>query len=193
MADLILVVVRGAVALSCGAFAVVAATHWLVRRGTLQPFHPWTRAVRSASGPLLRPVATAVVRRGGNPQDAAYWLLAAGVLGGLVLIYTLQWLIRYGQASASAFSAGPRGIASFLIASAIDLMLLALLIRVIGSWFGVGRWTPWMRPLHVITEWIVRPMQRIIPPVGGFDLSPLAAYFVLIAGRWVLLTLLGAV
>ena len=100
--------------------------------------------------------------------------------------------MKFPYRSASAFSAGPRGIAAFLIASAFDLVILALLIRVIGSWFGIGRWTPWMRPLHVITDWIVRPMQRIVPPVGGFDLSPLAAYFVLIAGRWVLLTLLGA-
>jgi YggT family protein len=189
--ELILDVVRGAVALSCGAFAIVAATHWLVRRGTLPPFHPWTRAVRSASGPLLRPVATTVVRRGGNPQDAAYWLLGAAVLGGLVLIYTLEWVIRYGQATASAFSAGPRGIVAFLVASAFDLVILALLVRVIGSWFGIGRWTTWMRPFHWATEWIVRPLQRVIPPVGGFDLSPIAAYFILIVARWLLLMLLG--
>lgn len=192
MAELILDVVRGAVALSCGAFAVVAATHWLVRRGTLPPFHPWTRAVRSASGPFLRPVATTVVRRGGNPQDAAYWLLAAAVAAGLVLVYTLEWIIRYGQATASAFSAGPRGIAVFLVASAFDLVILALLVRVIGSWFGIGRWTAWMRPFHLVTEWIVRPLQRVIPPVGGFDLSPLAAWFILIFARRVALILFGA-
>jgi YggT family protein len=192
VAELILDVVRGAVALSCGAFAVVAATHWLVRRGTLPPFHPWTRAVRSASGPLLRPVATTVVRRGGNPQDAAYWLLAASVAAGLVLVYTVEWVIRYGQATASAFSAGPRGIVAFLLASAFDLVILALLVRVIGSWFGIGRWTPWMRPFHMVTEWIVRPLQRVIPPVGGFDLSPLAAWFILIFARRVVLILLGA-
>jgi YggT family protein len=192
VAELILDVVRGAVALSCGAFAIVAATHWLVRRGTLQPFHPWTRAVRSASGPLLRPVATTVVRRGGNPQDAAYWLLAAAVAAGLVLVYTLEWLIRYGQATASAFSAGPRGIIVFLLASAFDLVILALLVRVIGSWFGIGRWTPWMRPFHLATEWIVRPLQRVIPPVGGFDISPLAAWFILIFTRRVVLILFGA-
>ncbi len=192
MVELLLLAVRGAVALSCGAFAIVAATHWFVRRGSLPPFHPWTRAIRSASGPLLRPVATAVVRRGGNPQDAAYWLLAAAVLGGLVLIYTLEWLIRYSQATASAFSAGPRGIVAFLIVSVFDLLILALLVRVIGAWFSIGRWTAWMRPFHMVTEWIVRPLQRVIPPVGGFDLSPLAAWLVLTVTRWVALRLLGA-
>jgi YggT family protein len=192
VAELILDVVRGAVALSCGAFAIVAGTHWLVRRGTLPPFHPWTRAVRSASGPLLRPVATTVVRRGGNPQDAAYWLLAAAVVAGLVLVYTLEWVFRYGQATASAFSAGPRGIVAFLLASAFDLVILALLVRVIGSWFGFGRWTGWMRPFHLATEWIVRPLRRVIPPVGGFDLSPLAAWVILIFARRVVLILLGA-
>jgi YggT family protein len=191
VAELILDVVRGAVALSCGAFAVVAATHWLVRRGTLPPFHPWTRAVRNASGPLLRPVATAVVRRGGNPQDAAYWLLIVAVAGGLVLVYTVEWLIRYGQATASAFAAGPRGIFAFLLSSVIELLILAVLVRVIGSWFGIGRWTAWMRPFHVATDWLINPLQRVIPPMGGFDISPMAAWLLLIVAREVARGLIG--
>jgi uncharacterized protein YggT (Ycf19 family) len=32
-----------------------------------------------------------------------------------------------------------------------------------------------------LTDWIVDPIRRILPPLGMIDLSPLVAYFALVA------------
>jgi YggT family protein len=33
-----------------------------------------------------------------------------------------------------------------------------------------------MRPFYLLTDWIVEPLRRIIPPLGIFDISPLVAW-----------------
>ena len=179
MADYLLLIVRGAVALSCGAAGVVALTHWLVRRGTLSRFGRWPRLVYGGSGSALRPMEQQLVARGGNPQQAPYWLLGSAVVGGLVLISLAQWLIGYGYAVGSAARSGPRGALAFIVSAACDLLTLALFIRVIGSWFGIGRWTPWMRPFHLATDWLLRPLQRLIPPIGMVDVTPIVAWLII--------------
>lgn len=175
MAELLLLVVRGAVALGCGAFAIVAATHWAVSRGHLSPFGVWARTIRSAATPLLRPVERRVVARGGDPRQAPYWLLGAGVLGGLILISLTETMIGVAYQLDWASREGVKGILHFLVVASYNLLSLALLVRALGSWFGFGRWTPWMRPFHAATDWILRPIQRVLPPMGQFDLSPLVA------------------
>ena len=189
MAELVLLVVRGAVALSCGAFAVVAVTHWAVTRGHLSPFGTWARGMRELTGPLLRPAEKMVVARGGDPRQTPYWLLGAGVVAGLILLSVTQWLIGYVSFAIGAARGGVRGILAFLAFSACDLLALVLLVRVIGSWFGIGRYTAWMRPFHQVTDWLIRPLQRVIPPVGMFDLTPLVAWIIV---GWVFRPLLAA-
>ena len=64
-----------------------------------------------------------------------------------------------------------------------QLLMLALIVRVIASWFGAFQYNRWVRPAYLLTDWFIVPLQKIIPPVGGFDLTPLVAWIVL---RWVL-------
>lgn len=179
MAELLLTVVRGAVALCCGAAAVVALTHWLVRRGTLSPFGAWARGVRQLAAPAVRRTERQVVARGGNPQDAPYWLLATLVLGGLVLLSLTQWVVEFTMGARWAISGGGRSTAYFLVRAGFNVLIAALLIRAIGSWFGVGRWNRWMRPFHLATDWLLAPLRRVIPPVGMFDVTPVVAMVLL--------------
>ena len=180
MAELILLVVRGAVALGCGAAGIVALVTWLGRQGTLNPFGAVARGVRSASAWAVRPMEHRVARLGGNPQQAPYWLLALAVIGGLVLISMTQWLIGYSASVSWAFRNGPRGILAFAVASACDLFAIALFVRVIGSWFGIGRYTRWMRPVYTLTDWAVLPIQRLLPKTGMIDFSPMVAWILVV-------------
>jgi len=61
----------------------------------------------------------------------------------------------------------------------IGLLELALIVRVIGSWFGIGSHVPWMRPFYAMTEWFLAPMRRVIPSLGPIDITPIIAWFVL--------------
>jgi uncharacterized protein YggT (Ycf19 family) len=61
--------------------------------------------------------------------------------------------------------------------------MAAIIVRVIGSWLGAGRHTKWMRPAFLLTDWIIQPIARRLPNLGMIDLSPFAAYLVLMLIR----------
>jgi YggT family protein len=55
-----------------------------------------------------------------------------------------------------------------------------ILIRVILSWVGPNLYHPAIRILYQITEPVLGPLRRLIPPIGGtIDLSPVVALFLL--------------
>ena len=82
--------------------------------------------------------------------------------------------------------AGPWALIYVVVEMVLNLLILTLLVRVVGSWFGVGRATPWMRPAYVLTDWLVEPIRKRMPPTGMFDWSPLVAWLILVLARAVL-------
>lgn len=172
--------VFGAAALS----AVVALTNWAVIRGYLQPFGAWPRLVRGASDPLLRPIERKLLGAGGNPQSAPWWLFCGVLLGGLLLLEITRWAVGMIFNLAYLGQAGPAGIVRQLVSWTFQILMAALFIRVIASWVGGSRYTRWLRPVYLLTDWLVNPIQRHMPPFGMLDLSPLVAYLVLMVLRW---------
>jgi YggT family protein len=51
----------------------------------------------------------------------------------------------------------------------------AIIIRSFLPWLGVSHYHPVMRFLIDITEPLLAPLRRLIPPVGGLDFSPMVA------------------
>jgi YggT family protein len=50
------------------------------------------------------------------------------------------------------------------------------------------RYSKWIRPVYILTDWFVEPIRRIVPPLGAVDLSPLVAMIVLSVLRQILLS-----
>ena len=170
--------------------SVVALTHWAVRRRKIGPFGPWPRLVRKLSDPVLLPLERRVIRFGGSPQDAPLWLLGIVVLGGLVLLSLTNWILgMVGTLGALAY-ASPRDWIRILVSGAFSLVMLAIFVRVIASWFGVSEYRRWIRPLVLISDWIIQPIRRILPPTGMIDFSPMVAWLVLWVARGFVLGLL---
>ena len=165
---------------------VVAFTAWLVRARRVSPFGALGRALRAASDPLIRPVEMRLVRLGGNPVNAGWWLVVVVALGGVVLLSLLDWAVGLFYGISAAAGGGPRAVLAFLIGALYSVLFAALLLRVIGSWFGLFRYSRWMRPAHALTDWLVEPIRRLLPPMGALDWSPLVAWLVL----WLLKQLL---
>ncbi len=181
---------RGLVVAALVYASIVAATHWAVRRRKIGPFGAWPRMVRRLSDPVLLPLERRVIRFGGNPQDAALWLVGIVILGGLLLLSLVNWLLGMAGAVGALASAGPRDWIRILVGWAFTLVMTALFVRVIVSWFGVSEYRPWMRPLVLLTDWIIRPVRRILPPAGMIDFSPMVAWLVLLVARNLVLGML---
>ncbi|MFB0536049.1 MAG: YggT family protein [Anaerolineae bacterium] len=59
------------------------------------------------------------------------------------------------------------------------LLELAILARVLLSWFRVDPYHPAVTFLYQITEPILRPLRNVIPPLGMIDISPIVALILL--------------
>jgi YggT family protein len=183
------VAARYVVVVAFGVSVVAAFASWIVRTRRVSPFGALGRALRAGSETLIRPVETRLVRAGGNPVHAGWWLVVGVAVAGVLLLSLVNWLIGALYGAGAAFGGGPRAVLAFLIVTLYNVLLIALVVRVVASWFGAFRYTKWLRPAYVLTDWVVEPIRRLLPPTGGLDWSPLAAWVVL----WVLKQVLLAI
>ena len=184
------IAVRSIVLLALAFAATVALTHWAVRSRRINPFGAWPRLVRRISAPILLPLERRVINAGGNPQNAPLWLLGLVIGGGLLLLSLAQWLINTASGLVLLAQGGVRVWIQVLLSAVFTILMAAILIRVIASWLGIGPYRKWMRPVYALTNWLIDPIRRILPPVGIFDFSPMVAWLVLYVVRGFVLGLL---
>lgn len=65
------------------------------------------------------------------------------------------------------------------LAILLQVLLVAILIRVVLTWFPVDPSNPIIRIIFEVTEPVLAPFRRVIPRIGMFDLSPIAAMLVI--------------
>jgi YggT family protein len=167
--------VFGLVALA--ALAALAAV--LVQRRVLNPFGRPARTLRDLTDPVLKPIERRVLRSGGNPQSAPLWLVGGALLAGILAVTTADWVAGEVQLLIAALDGGARSIAWLVADWAFNILMFALIVRVLGSWIGIGPYNKWMRPFYLMTEWLLAPLRRVLPPLGMMDFSPLVAWFLL--------------
>jgi len=69
------------------------------------------------------------------------------------------------------------------------LLNLAILLRVLFSWINPDPSNALVRFIYQITEPILAPLRRYIPPVAGMDITPMVAIMILELLRRLLLTI----
>lgn len=94
------------------------------------------------------------------------WLLTAIKLA---LLYVLT-----GQ------SLGIAGLVVMALADLVNFVLMLylglILVRVLLSWISLERSNPVVPLIFQLTEPVLKPLRRVLPAIGGFDLSPIAAW-----------------
>jgi YggT family protein len=171
--------VRAVVVLALVYAGLIALTHWAVRSRRINPFGAWPRAMRKLSDPVLLPLERRIVGAGGSPQNAPLWLLAIVIGAGLVLLSLTSWLVGTVASLRFVAQGGPRIWIQVFVSAVFTLLMTAILIRVVASWFGIGEYRRWMRPIYGLTSWLIDPIRRVLPPFGMFDFSPMVAWLVL--------------
>jgi len=168
--------------------ALVALGSWLLRSRRISPFSALGRTLRSLTEPVMRPVERRIVRMGGNPTYAGGWLIVLTAIAGIIVVSLAGWLYTTYEAAHAAASGGPAQTARLIIELVYRILFFALLVRVIAAWFGMYRYSRWIRPAYVLTDWLVEPLRRVVPAVSGWDLSPIVAVLILMALRSLLLS-----
>jgi YggT family protein len=176
--DLVLNGLRLAIFAAALLMGVVALVDWLVRTRRISPFSGIARFCRRTVDPLMVPVERMVMRAGGQPASAPWWSLVTVVLGGILLLFLLGILrgilLQLGSAIAQ-----PRLFPVLVVSWAFEIVELALIVRVLSSWFPISPYSKWVRWTYTLTDWMLIPLRRIIPTVGAVDITPIIAYLIL--------------
>lgn len=175
---LVIVIVQRVFLVLAIVLAIVCALDWMVRTRRFSPFSGISRFMRRVVDPMLAPVEQRVLRSGGNPSSAPLWALAGVVVAGIILLSLLQFLGGQLYALMRAMEGGPRATLVFVVAAAFAILQLAIMARVIASWIpSLSPYSRWVRWAFVLSEPILAPLRRVIPPLGMVDITPIAAYF----------------
>ena len=120
---------------------------------------------------------------------------AAAIVFCLVLIYGKFLLLRLlsipavqiGGVMAPLDGVSYAGLLVFCIADLIALVLtvflVAVIIQVILSWINPDQYNPVIGLVHKLSDPILKPIRKLIPSLGGLDLSPLFATLALLVAK----------
>lgn len=161
-----------------------------VRTRRISPFGRPARTIRRLTDPLLVPIERRLLRARMNPRHAPWWLAGITVVGGILVLTLVEWVAIQVLTARDAAAHGSRGLGALVLDWGFGLLGLALIVRVVGSWIGATRATPWMKPFVLATEWLLAPLRRVIPAFGPFDITPLVAWFLVQLVRTLVLSAL---
>ncbi|MDQ6717277.1 MAG: YggT family protein [Gemmatimonadota bacterium] len=159
--------------------AIVCVIDWAVRTRRISPFNGMARFFRSTVDPLIAPLERRVVRAGGLPSSAPLWALAVVIIGGFLVLTFIEFLVSQLATVAMLAGSGPMGIVRLVITAAFSLVRIAIIVSVIASWLPISQFSPWIRWSYRLSEPVLRPVRQFVPSLGGLDITPLIAYFLL--------------
>ena len=146
--------------------AALIARAWM-QAVRLHPFNPFAQAIHQVTNWLVLPLRKAVPS-GGTADWAS--LLAAWLTALAYLL--LMWMSS--TSTLIPFQLLPMALGAAVLTVAkwtLNLVVWITLIQAILSW--VNPLAPMMPVLQTLTAPLLAPIRRIMPNMGGIDLSPL--------------------
>lgn len=132
-------------------------------------YNPISQFIIKATNPLLVPLRRVIPGLGG--LDMASLVLAYAAQAIIIMLIfmvngfnQLPWL--------NIFIWAPIGIISLLL----NIYFWGLIIMVVASWVAPNSYNPALILVNQIIEPLMRPIRKIMPDLGGIDLSPIVVF-----------------
>jgi len=132
-------------------------------------YNPISQTVARLTNPLILPLRRVIPGYGGFDVASLVLLLLAemlatvllGLVHGVGLVPPLLILLW-----------SPLGIVNLFL----SFYFFAILASIILSWVAPGSASPAVYLLHQLTEPVMAPFRRLLPAMGGLDLSPILVF-----------------
>jgi len=162
-----------------GLYALIVTLRFLLQWVRADFYNPLSQFIVKATKPVLNPLRRVIPGVGGKD-------IASLVLAWLVL--WLQMLLIF-LISEKTFAPVAALLLAFpeLLGLVINIFLYSILIMVVISWVNPTGHNPAISILYSLTEPLLRPARRMIPPMGGIDLSPMVVMIGLVLLKMLLI------
>ena len=154
-----------------GLYILIVMLRFLLQWARADFYNPVSQFIVKATQAPLAPLRKMIPGFGGLDMAALTFMI--------ILKFVELWLV-IGLLGLSP-QIGGLAILSIaeLLGLLINVFIFSILIQVIISWVNPGMYNPVMGLLHSLTEPLLAPARRVIPPISGLDLSPIVVIVVL--------------
>lgn len=149
-----------------GLVIFVLLLRFLMRATYVDWRNPIVQFIAKITNPLCAPFNMALPRQGRWDWSAI----------ATAIVLQAVFVVIIGLLTNRDFGMGLIAIASIteILNQLLDLLFWLIIIQIILSWVSQG-YNPNTEIFNQMTQPILQPFQRLIPPIGGFDLSPIFA------------------
>jgi YggT family protein len=144
----------------------------LVRAGF---YNPLSQIIFQATNPVLLPLRRVLPTVRGVDTAA----LTVALLLQIIKVWLLALLFGAAMNLPGSLVLGIAGLLAFVL----TLYFWLLIIVIVVGFLAPDSRHPLLPPLRQLTEPVLRPLRRLIPPLGMFDLSPLVAFIAILLAR----------
>ncbi|KQM55325.1 YggT family protein [Pseudomonas sp. WS 5532] len=142
-------------------------------------YNPLCQFVVKATQPLLKPLRRVVPSMFGLDMSS----LVLALLLQILLFVVILMLNGYQAFTVLLLPWGLIGIFSLFL----KIIFWSMIISVILSWVAPGSRSPGAELVAQITEPVLAPFRRLIPNLGGLDISPIFAFIAIqLLQSWVI-------
>ncbi|MCP4994421.1 MAG: YggT family protein [Gammaproteobacteria bacterium] len=162
-----------------GAYTLLVMLRFLLQWLRADFYNPVSQFIVKATTPALKPLRRIIPGfKGVDVASILLMILLKAIELSLTLLITGQGL---NPLLALAWAVPE------LVTLLINVFLFAIFIQVIISWISPGQYNPATNLLYSLTEPLLKPARRYIPPMGGLDLSPMAVMIILVLIKMLLI------
>ncbi len=159
---------------------VLIVLRLIANQADLNPFSWSSITIRRLTDPAIGPVRRTLARMAVDPKYAPLVaILVAVLLGWFVLQLASGIANTFAGILVSISAHSLIATMGYLLYGLLGLYSLLIFVRIILSWGTVGHRNRAMRFLINVTEPLLGPLRRYVPPVGAFDISPIVAFVII--------------
>ena len=153
-----------------GLYLLVIILRFLLQLVRADFYNPISQFIVKATNPPLLPLRKIILGFGG--VDVASLVLALLVQAlGISLILMMNGIMPVPQIALWAVV----GVLSLIL----KIYFWGLLISVIASWIAPGSYNPALILIGQILEPVTRPVRKMLPDMGGMDISPIILFLLI--------------
>lgn len=132
-------------------------------------YNPISQFLVKATKPLLQPLRRLIPGVFGIDMAAVVLALLLQIVGITLLLHLhLVGFINPIQMFLWAVIA--------CISLVVNIYFVAIIVSIVVSWVAPGSYNPLVLILHQLTEPVMAPFRKLLPSLGGLDLSPILVF-----------------
>ncbi len=163
-----------------GIYAVIVLLRFLLQTVRADFYNPASQFIVKATNPVLIPLRRIIPGLGGIDIASLILLFAVNYLQiVLILFISYGGVVNLGIMAAWAVTG--------IIALILNFYFFAIILQIIISWLAPHSHSPALALLYQLTEPVMAPARRLLPPMGGIDFSPILTFMAIQVLKFVLL------